>query len=85
MWLYTRLAWQKHINELSCKYLNLLKVLLCSPWGVHPKENELNMKHEACLYDRYWRNKNNPLLPTTFNDLSTLRIACDNFLKMLSF
>ncbi|XP_037297381.1 uncharacterized protein LOC119190185 [Manduca sexta] len=40
VWLDCSLRWSKHINEISekaSKYLNLLKILAGSGWGVHPK------------------------------------------------
>lgn len=40
MWLDRSLLWNKHINEIaekSFKFLNILKVLAGSGWGVHPK------------------------------------------------
>lgn len=40
LWLDTSLRWSKHVNEISeksSKFLNLLKVLAGSGWGIHPK------------------------------------------------
>lgn len=40
MWLDRSLLWNRHINEIVekvSKFLNLLKVLSGSKWGVHPK------------------------------------------------
>ncbi|KAG7296492.1 hypothetical protein JYU34_020243 [Plutella xylostella] len=40
MWFDRSLKWGKHINEItekSTKFLNILKVLSGSNWGVHPK------------------------------------------------
>nr|XP_053624902.1 uncharacterized protein LOC128683363 [Plodia interpunctella] len=39
LWLDKKLLWSKHINEVSekcLKFLNILKVLTGSSWGVHP-------------------------------------------------